>query len=281
MSTALPSPILTLANGTRMPQFGIGTYKVADADATQPVLDALELGYRLVDTATMYGNELGVGRALAESGLPREEIFVTTKLNNTDHEPAVARDAFARSLDDLGLDRVDLYLIHWPMAKTTDMAATWQTLIDLLGTGRVDAIGVSNYTADNLRTIIAATGIVPAVNQVEINPYFAQNPLRALHAELGIVTQGWSPLARGAAVNDPVIQQIATRLGRTPSQVVLRWHLQRGDGLIPKSTHRDRIAENAQIFNFELPDADMAAISTLDVGRRSGSAPENVELGNR
>ena len=278
MTAALPSPVLTLAGGVEIPQFGFGTYKIPQQDAERAVAEALGLGYRHVDTAAMYGNEAGVGRALAASGLPREELFVTSKLDNPYHEPDAARAAFERTMDDLGLDVLDLYLIHWPLPRTTDYVATWGALVGLLETGRVRAVGVSNFQPEHLRAIIDATGVVPAVNQIEVNPYLTQEPLRALHAELGIVTEAWSPLARGAVLDDPVLNGIAERLGKTVSQVVLRWHLQRGDGVFPKSTHPERMAENAGVFDVELSDEDVAAISGLNIDRRSGSSPDTVEL---
>ncbi len=271
-------PSIRLRGGTLIPQLGFGTYKIADDRAQEAVETALELGYRHIDTAAMYGNERGVGLGLAASGL-RDEVFVTSKLDNPYHAPADARAAFDRTMDDLGLDVLDLYLIHWPMAKTTDYAATWATLVEIAATGRVREIGVSNFQPEHLRRIIDATGVVPAVNQVEVTPYLTQDPLRALHAELGIVTQAWSPLARGRVLADPVVAGIAARLGRTPSQVVLRWHLQRGDVVFPKSTHRERMAENLAIDDVRLSDADMAAITALNRDDRSGSHPDNVELG--
>ncbi|WP_040163207.1 aldo/keto reductase [Nigerium massiliense] len=274
----MPIPTLTLAGDVAIPQLGFGTYKIPAEDAEAAVSDALELGYRHIDTAAMYGNEVGVGKALASSGLARDELFVTSKLDNPYHEPAAAKDAFARSLDDLGLDVLDLYLIHWPLPLTTDYAATWQALVDILGTGRVRAIGVSNFQPDHLRRIIDATGVTPAVNQVEVNPYLTQQPLRALHEQLGIVTEAWSPLARGRLLDDPALVEIAERVGRTVSQVVLRWHLQRGDVVFPKSTHRDRMAENADLFTFELRPDDMDAITGLNRDERSGSSPDVVEL---
>lgn len=271
-------PTIALSNGVTVPQLGFGTYKIAPADAEAAVGAALELGYRHVDTATMYGNEAEVGRALAASGLPREQVFVTTKLDNPDHAPARARAGFARSLDALGLDWVDLYLIHWPLARTTDFVATWETLIDLAASGRARAIGVSNFQPAHLRAIVDATGVVPTVNQVEVNPNLTQEPLRALHRDLGIVTEAWSPLARGRVLDDPAIIALASELGRTPSQVVLRWHLQRGDVVFPKSTHPDRMAENLDVFSFDLSPEGMDAISSLNRDERSGSDPDRVEL---
>lgn len=269
---------LDLRGGSRIPQLGFGTYKIGPDAAQAAVETALEVGYRHIDTAAMYGNEAEVGRALAASGLPRDDLFVTSKLNNPFHEPDAARAAFARSLDDLGLDVLDLYLIHWPLARTTDYAATWGVLVEILASGRVRAIGVSNFQPAHLRHVIEATGVVPALNQVEVNPYLTQEPLRALHADLGIVTGAWSPLARGRVLDDSAVQEVARRVGRTASQVVVRWHLQRGDVVIPKSVHRDRMAENLAVFDFALDDEGMAAITALNRDQRSGSDPDRVEL---
>ncbi|MDN5572209.1 MAG: aldo/keto reductase [Propionibacteriaceae bacterium] len=274
-------PEKRLQHGTAIPQVGFGTYKIAPQDAEAAVATALELGHRHIDTAAMYGNEVEVGRALARSGLARDELFVTSKLDNPYHEPDAARAAFERSLSQLGLEFLDLYLIHWPLAATTDYVATWRALVEIQASGRAREVGVSNFQPDHLRAVIGATGVTPAVNQVEINPYLTQEPLRALHAKLGILTQAWSPLARGRVLADPVVGALARGLGRTPAQVVLRWHLQRGDVVFPKSTHRARIAENLAVLDFELDADAMAAISGLNRDERSGSDPDKVELGNR
>ena len=271
-------PTVTLSGGIAIPQLGFGTYKVAPADAERAVATSLEVGYRHIDTAAMYGNEPEVGRALAASGLERDELFVTSKLDNPYHAVAAVRPAFERSLDDLGLEFLDLYLVHWPLARSNDLVATWDAVARLADTGRVRALGVSNYTAAHLRTIIDGVGAVPAVNQVEVNPYLTQEPLRALHRELGIVTEAWSPLARGRVLTDPVVAGVAARVGRTPSQVVLRWHLQRGDVTFPKSTHRDRMAENLAVFDFTLDADALAALDGLNRDERSGSDPDVVEF---
>nr|NLD39979.1 aldo/keto reductase [Actinomycetales bacterium] len=277
-ATPLPIPTVTLTSGARIPQLGFGTYKIAPRDAQRAVETALELGCRHIDAAAMYGNEREVGRALASSLLPREELWITSKLDNPFHAPAAAREAFARSLEDLGLAYVDLYLIHWPLARTTDYVATWETLQEFVDDGRARAVGTSNFQPAHLRRIVEATESVPAVNQVEVNPYLTQEPLRALHQKLGIVTEAWSPLARGRALGDPVVVGIARELGRTPSQVVLRWHLQRGDVVFPKSTRPERIAENLDVLDFSLTEAQMAAVSGLNRDERSGSDPDVVEL---
>lgn len=270
---------ITLSAQTVMPRIGFGTYKVAAEHAEATVATALEVGYRHIDTAAMYGNEAEVGAAIAASGIDRDDLFITTKLDNPYHEPAEAKAAFGRSMDALGLEVLDLYLIHWPLPRTTDYVATWGALVDLQATGRVREIGVSNFTEEHLRAIIAATGVAPAVNQVEVNPYFTQDPLRAVHDELGIVTQAWSPLARGRLLDDPALLEVAASLGRSVSQVVLRWHLQRGEIVIPKSTHRERMVENFSITDFTLDDAAMATITGLNRDQRSGSGPDDVELG--
>lgn len=280
-----PAPGIDLPGGGTIPQLGFGTYKLTPDQTEAAVLAGLELGYRHIDTATMYGNEREVGRALAISGIPREEIFLTTKLNNPDHEPEAAREAFARSLDDLGVEHVDLYLIHWPMPRTTDYVATWRTLTELLDDGRARAIGVSNFHAEHLRAVIGATGVTPAVNQVEVTPYLTQEPLRAVHRELGIVTEAWSPLARGQVLEDPVVVPLAEKLGCTPAQLVLAWHLLRGDVVFPKSTSIARMRDNAGALEVVragvVDDEVMAALSALNQDRRVGSSPDNVELGSR
>lgn len=274
----MTTPRIPLASGGSIPQLGFGTYKISAGDAERAVTHALHLGYRHIDAAAMYGNEPQVGRALAASGLARDELFITSKLDNPFHAPSAVLPAFERSLDDLGLDALDLYLIHWPLAGSTDIVATWAAVIDLLGTGRVRAVGVSNFTALHLQAIIAATGVVPAVNQVEVNPYLTQDPLRALHHELGIVTEAWSPLARGRVLADPVVRGLSDRLGCTPSQVVLAWHLQRGDVVFPKSTRPERMDENLLSLDVTLnPDA-IQALNELNRDERSGSDPDVVEL---
>lgn len=281
MANALPSPAIQLHNGVLIPQFGYGTYKVRAEDAYRAVRDALEAGYRHIDTAEMYGNEAQVGAAIADSGLARDEVFITSKLNNPYHEPQAARDAFARTLDDLRIDQLDLFLIHWPMAQTTNYVETWQTMLEFEADGRSRAVGTSNFQEHHLRAIIDATGVAPALNQIELHPYLAQRQLVQLHAELGIVTASWSPLARGALLSDPVVLDLAQEAGRSGAQVVIRWHLQRGLVVIPKSTHRERMIQNADVFDFELSAQQMASIDSLDQNRRVGSHPDRVELGDR
>ena len=283
--TAVPAPTIRLSNAVNgtveIPQLGFGIYKVPPDEAERVVSEALEAGYRHIDTAQMYGNEAGVGRALAASGIDRDELFVTSKLNNDNHGHDDALRSLDRSLTDLGLERLDLFLVHWPMAAVTNIVGTWRTMIEILQSGRVRAIGVSNHQAEHLRTITDATGIAPAVNQIEISPYLTQEPLRALHAQMGIVTEAWSPLARGKVVDDPTIRAIGAELGRTASQVVLRWHIQRGDVVFPKSMHRERIVENAQLFDFALSPAQMDAVSALNRDERQGSHPDMVQWTER
>ncbi len=278
---ALPAPAVPLNNGTTVPQLGFGTYKVPPADTARLVRTALELGYRHVDTAEMYGNEREVGEAVRDSGLARDEVFVTSKLDNPHHTPDQARAAFDRTLDDLGLDQVDLFLIHWPLPTVTDYVERWRVLEEAYADGRARAIGVSNFQVAHLQRLLDEADVVPAVNQIEVQPYFVQDELRAFHARHGIVTEAWSPLARGKVLDDPVVARVATRHRRTPAQVVLRWHLQRGDVVIPKASSRARIAENGNLFDFALSDDDLAAISGLDRDERTGSADPNTFDGAR
>jgi 2,5-diketo-D-gluconate reductase A len=268
-------PTIPLNNGVEIPQLGFGVYQVLPEETADVVSTALELGYRHIDTAQMYGNEKGVGEAVARSGIDRSEIFVTSKLNNGFHRRDDALRAFDRSLADLGLEQLDLFLIHWPLPGIdVDYVETWKALEEIYASGRARAIGVSNFTPHHLRRLFADTEITPAVNQIEIHPYLAQDDVRAFDAEHGIVTEAWSPIAQGKVLDDPVITAIAQRLGRTPAQVVLRWHIQRGDVVFPKSVTRERIAENLALFDFELGPDDMAAVTGLDRGERTGPDPD-------
>jgi 2,5-diketo-D-gluconate reductase A len=267
-------PSIDLNNGVAIPQLGLGTYKLPPADTRDLVLRAFEAGYRHVDTAQMYRNEREVGEAVAASGLPRDELFVTTKLNNAFHAHDDALAAFDRSLEALGLERVDLFLIHWPLPAHGRYTEAWAALEEIYASGRARAIGVSNFQPHHLRRVLAEGTVVPAVNQVEVHPYLAQDEVRAFDAEHGIVTEAWSPLGRGSVLGDPVIAEVSRRHGRTPAQVVLRWHLQRGDVVFPKSAAPERIVENAQLFDFELSADDMVAVSALDRGERTGSHPD-------
>lgn len=267
-------PRLDLNDGHTIPQLGFGVFQVA-AEKTAPAVQfALDTGYRLIDTAAAYGNEAEVGEAVEQSGLPGQELFVTTKLWNDDQGHAEAERAFEHSLERLGMDRVDLYLIHWPAPARGRYVETWKALCELKEDGRARSIGVSNFTIENLERIIEATGVVPAVNQIELHPRLAQSELRRFHAQHGIVTEAWSPLARGGDVlRDPVLTEIASRHGRSPAQIVLRWHVQLGNVVIPKSVTPARIEENFRIFDFALSDEDMEAIRGLDSGQRTGPDP--------
>jgi 2,5-diketo-D-gluconate reductase A len=274
--TALVPEIL-LNNGVGIPQLGYGVFRVADDATEQAVLAALGCGYRSIDTASLYGNEAGVGRAVAASGLPREELFVTTKLWNDDQGYESTFRAFEASLGRLGLDYVDLYLIHWPKPAMDRYVETWRAFEKLYADDRVRAIGVSNFQIAHLERLIAETQVVPAVNQVELHPQLQQEPLRRFHAEHGIATEAWGPLGQGTALADPVISAVAAGHGRSPAQVVLRWHLQLGNVVIPKSTTPSRIRENLAVFDFALSDAEMATIGALDTGTRFGPDPDGLD----
>lgn len=257
-------PTTPLNNGVRIPQLGFGVFQVPPQDVERAVTTALEAGYRSIDTAAAYRNEEGVGRAIAASGLPRDEVFVTTKLWNSDHGYDEALRAFDASVGRLGLDTVDLYLIHWPVPSRDRYVETWKALEKLAADGRVRAVGVSNFTIETLQRIFAETGTVPAVNQIELHPHFQQRDLRAVHAEHGIATEAWSPLAQGGVLSEPTVTRIAEAHGVTPAQAVLRWHLQLGNIVIPKSVTPERIRENFDVFGFELSADEMAAIGELD-----------------
>ncbi len=272
-------PDITLNNGITMPQLGFGVWQVADDEAEKAVGTALETGYRSIDTAKVYENEAGTGRALRASGLPREEVFVTTKLWNADQGYDQTLRAFDASLDRLGLEQLDLYLIHWPMPDTGRYLDTWKAFEKIYADGRVRAIGVSNFTVETLKRLFDETGVVPAVNQIELHPYLQQAELRAFHAEHGIRTEAWSPLGQGRGLlDDPALTRVARAHGRTPAQVVLRWHLQLGNLVIPKSVTPSRIAENFAVTDFALTDEDMAAIAALDKGERLGPDPATFHV---
>jgi 2,5-diketo-D-gluconate reductase A len=269
---------VTLNNNVQIPQLGFGVFQVPPDDTERVVSLALETGYRSIDTAAAYHNEQGVGKAIASSGLARDEVFVTTKLWNADHGYDQALRAFDTSARRLGLGTVDLYLIHWPMPSVDRYVETWRALEKLAADGRVRAIGVSNFTAEHLRRLITETGTVPAVNQVELHPYFPQTELRTLHAEHGIATEAWSPLAQGAVLSDATITRLAERYGVTPAQVVLRWHLQIGNIVIPKSVTPARIRDNLDVFTFTLSPTDVLAITALNTNRRTGADPATFSL---
>ncbi|MEW2074477.1 aldo/keto reductase [Streptomyces sp. NPDC012403] len=260
-----------------MPQLGFGVWQVPDAEAETAVTTALEAGYRSIDTAAIYGNEEGTGRALAKSGVPREDLFVTTKLWNSDQGYDSTLRAFDTSLSKLGLEYVDLYLIHWPTPARDRYVDTYKAFEKLLSDGRVRSIGVSNFLPEHLDRLIAETSVVPAVNQIELHPHLQQNAAREYHAEQGIATEAWSPLGSGKGILEiPAIVAIAQKHGRTPAQVVLRWHLQLGNVVIPKSVTPSRIEENIDVFGFSLDAEDLAAISALNEDRRIGSDPAEV-----
>jgi 2,5-diketo-D-gluconate reductase A len=268
-------PTVTLNNGVVMPQLGFGVWQVPDDEAFPAVATALEAGYRSIDTAAMYRNESGVGKAIAGSGIARDELFVTTKLNNDGHGRDVTLRAFEQSRKNLGLDYVDLYLIHWPLPAQDRYVETWQAFETLLRDGVVRAIGVSNFHTPHLQRVIDESGTVPAVNQIELHPYLTQQPLREFDATHRIATEAWSPLASGGDVlADPVITSLAEKYGKTPAQVILAWHLQLGNVVIPKSVTPARIRENFAVFDFELDADDVVAISELDRDGRTGPNPE-------
>jgi 2,5-diketo-D-gluconate reductase A len=260
----ISTPALDLNDNHTIPQLGFGVFLVPPDEAHAAVSHALKTGYRSIDTAAAYRNERGVGEAVRASGIDRGELFITTKVWNNDQGREEARRAFDASLERLGDDHVDLYLIHWPAPARDRYVETWKTLCELHTDGRARSIGVSNFRIEDLERVIEATGVTPAVNQIELHPRFQQSELRAFHAEHGIVTESWSPLGRGAVLEDETIGRIASAHGRTPAQVILRWHLQLGLVAIPKSVTPSRIEENFGVFEFELSDQDMDAIAALD-----------------
>lgn len=272
-------PVLTLNNGIQIPQLGFGVFQVPPGQTEAVVSTALEVGYRSIDTAAAYQNEEGVGRAIASCGLDRDEIFVTTKLWNADHGYDRALRAFDAALARLGLDTLDLYLIHWPVPAADRYVETWKALEKLASDGRARAIGVSNFGVEHLRRLVEETATVPAVNQVELHPYFQQTDLRAEHAELGIATEAWSPLGQGGALlSDATITRLADRHGVTPAQVVLRWHLQLGNIVIPKSANPARMRQNLDVFSFELSAEELSAIADLETGERIGPDPATANF---
>ena len=267
-------PTLTLNNGVEIPQLGFGVFQIKPEDTVRATTSALEIGYRHIDTAQMYGNEREVGLAVRESGIPREQVFVTSKLNNNQLERDDILRSFDASLSALGFEYLDLFLIHWPLPAVADYVARWKAMEEIYATGRAKAIGVSNFQPAHLRNLLGAAEVRPAVNQIEVSPFLVQDELRAFDADHEIVTEAWSPIARGKVADDPVIGRIAERLGRSPAQVTLRWHIQRGDVVFPKSVNRSRIEENFALFDFELDESDMVAISALDRGERTGPNPD-------
>ncbi|MDQ2811892.1 MAG: aldo/keto reductase [Actinomycetota bacterium] len=275
--TAIPD--IALSNGHTIPQFGFGVFLVKPEETVTAVSTALQVGYRHIDTAQMYGNEKEVGEAISRSDLERDDVFITSKLSNDAHEPDEARRAFDGSLKALGVDYVDLFLIHWPLPTRYDgdYVSTWKTLEEFYHEGRARSIGVSNFQPRHLRRLHSESDIPPAVNQIEVNPYLTQDEVREFCAEHQIAIEAWSPLARGNVLEDPAVDSIARRTGKTPAQVVLRWHIERGDIIFPKSVTPARIKENFDIFDFELSGADVEAITLLNRDERTGPDPDKFD----
>ncbi|WP_433870450.1 aldo/keto reductase [Saccharopolyspora sp. CA-218241] len=268
-------PNVTLNTGAKIPQIGYGVFLIPAEEVVEPVAAALRAGYRSIDTASAYGNEEGVGRAIAESGIPRDELFITTKLWNDDQGYDSTLRAFDASIGKLGLDYVDLYLIHWPTPAADKFVETWKAFERLHADGRIKSIGVSNFQIPHLRRLFEETDVVPALNQVELHPRFQQRDLRAFHAEHDIVTEAWSPLGRNSGLfDDPLLTSLAEKYDKTPAQIMLRWHVQLGNVAIPKSATPERIAKNIEVFDFELADDDVKGIEALETGERIGPDPD-------
>jgi 2,5-diketo-D-gluconate reductase A len=274
-------PTIELNDGASIPQLGFGVFQIDPDDTASAVKAALDVGYRHIDTAEMYQNEAGVGQGIRDAGVDRAEVYVTSKLNNGFHEPDDARRAFDETLSKLGFDYVDLFLIHWPLPTLYDgdFVSTWKTLEQFKADGRAKSIGVSNFQVAHLERLALETDTVPAVNQIEVHPYFGNDDVRAFDARKGIATEAWSPIAQGKVLDDPVITRIAESVGRSPAQVVLRWHIQRGDIVFPKSVTQRRIKENFALFDFELSTVDVNAINELDKGEdgRTGPNPDTFD----
>jgi 2,5-diketo-D-gluconate reductase A len=274
-------PQLTLNNGATIPQLGVGVFLVPPDRTAEITGQALEVGYRHIDTAQMYRNEKGVGEAIAASGIPRDELYLTSKLSNAFHKPDDARRSFDQTLANLGVDSVDLFLIHWPvpMLYDGDFVSTWRTLGEFTANGRARSIGVSNFQPPHLDRIIEETGMLPAVNQIEVHPYFGNETARAASHGHQVLVEAWSPIGRGAVLSDPLLIEIGARHGKTPSQVTLRWHLQRGDIVFPKSMHLERLQENFDLFDFDLTSDEISSITALDQGEggRRGAHPDTLD----
>jgi 2,5-diketo-D-gluconate reductase A len=275
-------PTITLNDGATIPQLGFGVFQIDPAETAEAVGRALEVGYRHIDTAEMYGNEKEVGEGVRASGVAREEVFVTSKLDNGAHRPDDARRAFEGTLEALDLGHVDLFLIHWPLPTRYDgdFVSTWKVLEELKADGRARSIGVSNFQVAHLETLASRTEVVPAVNQIELHPFFANAEVKAHGEEHGIATEAWSPIAQGEVLDDETIAAIAEAHGKTPAQAVLRWHVQRGNIVFPKSTTPERIEENFALFDFELSPEEVAAIDGLDKGERGRTGPNPDEFDN-
>ncbi|WP_369501165.1 aldo/keto reductase [Rhodanobacter sp. FW021-MT20] len=269
-------PSIPMSDGHPIPQFGLGVFQTPVEQTAESVLTAFDAGYRHIDTAAIYRNEEGVGHAIAESGLDREELFITTKLWNEDQGRDGTLRAFDQSRSLLGLEVIDLYLIHWPCPAKGRFVESWKAMIELRQQGRTRSIGVSNFRVEDLKRLVGETGVVPAVNQIELHPLLQQNELRAWHAEHGIVTESWSPLARGDLLQNAVLAKIAKKHHKSVAQVILRWHVQLGLVVFPKSVTPSRIRENIAVFDFRLDGEDMAAIQTLDAGTRIGPDPATL-----
>jgi 2,5-diketo-D-gluconate reductase A len=266
-------PTMRLNNGVEIPQLGFGVFQIKPADTVEATRTALETGYRHIDTAQMYGNEKEVGQAVRESGIDRGEVFVTSKLNNNRQERDDILRSFDQSLADLGFDYLDLFLIHWPLPGVSDYVKRWKVMEEIYASGRAKAVGVSNFQPHHLRNVFAASELTPAVNQIEVSPYLVQDEVRAFDADHEIVTEAWSPIARGKVADDPVIGGIAEKVGKTPAQVTLRWHIQRGNVVFPKSVTPSRMKENFDVFDFELGNDDMEKIDALDKGEAGRTGP--------
>jgi 2,5-diketo-D-gluconate reductase A len=280
-------PNIDLNDGASIPQLGFGVYQIDPDETAAAVKTALDIGYRHIDTAEMYGNEAGVGQGIRDAGLARGDVFITSKLNNGFHEPDAARKAFDETLSKLGFDSpeddyVDLFLIHWPLPTKYggDFVSTWKALEGFKADGRARSIGVSNFQVPHLERLAAETDTVPAVNQIEVHPYFVNEAVRAYGAQHGIVTEAWSPIAQGQVLDDQVVEGIAKATGKSPAQVVLRWHIQRGDVIFPKSVTPQRIQDNFDIFDFELSPDDVDALTELDKGEegRTGPNPDTFDM---
>jgi 2,5-diketo-D-gluconate reductase A len=278
----MAAPLITLNDGNSIPQVGLGVWQTPQEDTERAVATALDAGYRHIDTAAAYDNEREVGSAVAKSGLPRDDVYLVTKLWNADHGYTSALAAFDASVDRLGFsgsdEYVDLYLIHWPMPAKNAFVDTFKAIAHLRDQGRIRSIGVSNFEPEHLRILVDGTGIVPAVNQIELHPLLQQQELRELHAQLGIATEAWSPLGQGSLLSNPAVTALADAHEKTPAQVLIRWHIQLGNIVIPKSVTPERIVSNFDVFDFELSEKDMASISSLGDGTRLGPDPRTFNF---